>query len=186
LKQPQHSFGENEEIIDALNEENIDEQDEENIEEEEEEHIEAEDEEQDEEPIEREGEILVASGEIGDSIDWESGFQALGEVQWILSHFEELGDEESIDWDTIIGDHHYFDGIQSISFPPLYHERDFAWAFSGFLAIIRDPINEMPGMTFNRLYLYLETDKREMVVQEFVRFLEHLKGLKVLKDAGIV
>jgi hypothetical protein len=41
-------------------------------------------------------------------------------------------------------------------------------------------------MTFNRLYLYLETDKREMVVQEFVSFLEHLRGLKVLQDAGIV
>jgi hypothetical protein len=44
----------------------------------------------------------------------------------------------------------------------------------------------MPGMTFNRLYLYVDTDKREVVVQEFARFLEHLKGLKVLQDAGIV
>ena len=44
----------------------------------------------------------------------------------------------------------------------------------------------MPGMSFNRLYLYLDEDKREAVVQEFTRFLEHLKGLKLLQDTGIV
>jgi hypothetical protein len=47
--------------------------------------------------------ILVASGELGDQVDWEPGFEALGEVRKILSQLEELGEEESIDWDTIIG-----------------------------------------------------------------------------------
>jgi hypothetical protein len=174
LKQPQYSFGENEESIEEQDEENIEEEDEEeNIEEEE------------EEPIEREGMILVASGEIGDQVDWERGFEALGEVRGILSQLEELGEEESIDWDTVVGDHHYFDGIRSY-FPPLYNESDFEDVFGDFLAIIREPLNEMPGMSFNQLYLYVEADKREMVVQEFTRFLEYLKGLKVLKDAEIV
>jgi hypothetical protein len=173
LQQPQHSFGENEESIQEQDEENIEEEDEEGIEE------------QDEEPSEREGMLLVASGELGDQVDWERGFEALGEVRGILSQLEELGEEESIDWDTIVGDHHYFDGIRSY-FPPLYNESDFEDVFGEFLAIIREPLNEMPGMSFNQLYLYVEADKREMVVREFTRFLEHLKGLKVLRDAGIV
>jgi hypothetical protein len=170
-KDPQHSFGESEESIDEQDEENIEAEDEENIED------------QDEEPIEREGMILVASGELGLQVDWEPGFEALGEVQWISVQLELLGQEKSIDWDTIIGDHVYFDGIRCAS---LYDESNFEQAFSEFLATVREPLNEMPGMTFNQLYLYVEADKREMVVQEFTRFLEHLKGLKVLQDAGIV
>jgi hypothetical protein len=126
LKEPQHSFGQNEE--------SIEEEDEENVQEEE------------EEPIERKGMILVASGELGDQVDWEPGFEALGEVRGILSRLEWLGKKESIDWDTNIGDHHYFDGIPSY-FPPLYDESDFEDVFREFLAIIRDPTNEMPGMT---------------------------------------
>jgi hypothetical protein len=82
----------------------------------------------------------------------------LGEVRGILAQLEELGEEESIDWDTIIGDHPYFDGIKSTNFPPLYNESDFEDVLNGFLAIVCEPLNEMPGMTFNRLYLYLETD----------------------------
>jgi hypothetical protein len=165
LKQPQHSLGENEKNIQKQHEENLQEQDEANV--------------------VRPGMTRVASGELGDQVDWEPGFEALGEVRHILANFEELGEEESIDWDTIIGNHHYFDGIR-YDFPPLYNEADFEQAFGEFLAIVLDPVNEMPGMSFNRLYLYVDTDKRELVVQEFTRFLEHLKGLKVLQDAGIV
>jgi len=40
------------------------------------------------------------------------------------------------------------------------NESDFEDVFNEFLAIVCDPLNEMPGMTFNRLYLYVETGKR--------------------------
>jgi hypothetical protein len=126
---------------------------------------------------------LCASGELGLQVDWEPAFEALGEVRNILVQLEVLGEEKSIDWDTIIGHHHYFDGIR---FTSLYLESHFEQAFREFLAVVCEPLNERPGMTFNRLYLYVDTDKREMVVQKFVRFLEHLKELRMLQDAGIV
>jgi hypothetical protein len=67
LKQPQHSLGEDEENIQEQHEEKIQEQDEENV--------------------EREGMTRVASGELGDQVDWEPGFKALGEVRHILANF---------------------------------------------------------------------------------------------------
>jgi hypothetical protein len=100
----------------------------------------------------REGMTMIASGEIGDQVDWEPGFEALGEVQWILSHFEDLGDEESIDWGAIIGGHHYFDGIRSY-FPPLYNQSDFEDVFREFLAIIREPSQREAGYELQSIVL---------------------------------
>ena len=45
----------------------------------------------------------VASGDLGDVIYWEAGFEALGEVQSILSQLEEVG-EENVDWKSLIGE----------------------------------------------------------------------------------
>ena len=125
----------------------------------------------------------VASGEIDLQIDWEPAFEVFSQVRDVFLKFGKPGEPKSIDWSAIVGDHHYFDGIKSACFPPLCDETDFERLFEEFHFI--KPVDE-PGTPSDRLYLYLETDKREMVVQEFVRFLEHLKGLKVLQDAGIV
>src|SRR5262249_31178759 len=119
----------------------------------------------------------VASGEINWEINWEPGFEALRQVLGIVAQF---GDPRAIDWNTIIGDHHYFDGIKSAYSMLLCDENDFDRVFDEFHAV--RPVS----VDSERLYLYLEADKREMVVQEFTRFLEHLKGLTVLQDAGIV
>ena len=59
---------------------------------------------------------LVASGYVGDKIHWEPGFEALAEVQWILSNLEELGELQKSDWLEIIGDNHCFDDIQHFNF----------------------------------------------------------------------
>jgi hypothetical protein len=136
--------------------------------------------------VEPEGMTRVASGELYFQIDWEPGFEVLGYVQGILANLGKLGKEESIDWGAIIGENHYFDGIKSADFPPLNDEKDFEHVFDKFLAVFLEPAGQMHSGLFDRLYLYVETDERDIVVQEFVRFLEHLKGLRVLQDAGIV
>ena len=46
----------------------------------------------------------------------EPGFEALAEVQWILSNLEELGELQKSDWLEIIGDNHCFDDIQHFNF----------------------------------------------------------------------
>jgi hypothetical protein len=89
----------------------------------------------------------VASGDLGDVIYWEAGFEALGEVQSILSRLEEVG-EESVDWKSLVGEHSYFAGIENTNFPPLYDESDFETWFDDFLAVIKEPAgDEMPGQS---------------------------------------
>jgi hypothetical protein len=49
----------------------------------------------------------------------------------------------------MIGDNHYFDGISSAEFPPLYNENAFEEVFDDFLAIVEEPEYETPGQSFN-------------------------------------
>jgi hypothetical protein len=79
----------------------------------------------------------VASGGLGDIIHWEPGFEALGEVQWILSNLEEIG-EQNVDWKSLIGEHSYFASIEGSDFPPLYDERDFETLFGDFLTVVTE------------------------------------------------
>ena len=128
----------------------------------------------------------VASGDLGDVIYWEAGFEALGEVQSILSQLEEVG-EENVDWKSLVGEHSYFAIIKDADFPPLYDESDFETWFDDFLAVVKEPTgDEMPGQSFNSLDLYVANNQREKVIPKFTDFLEHLKSLKPLRDAGIV
>jgi hypothetical protein len=130
----------------------------------------------------------VASGDLGDVIYWETGFEALGEVQSILSQLEEVG-EENVDWKSLIGEHSYFARIENADFPPLYDESDFETRFDDFLAIVKEPEPPggwPPGPTFKSLNLFVANDEKERVIQKFTNFLQHLKTLKSLRDAGIV
>jgi hypothetical protein len=127
----------------------------------------------------------VASGDPGDVIYWQAGFKALGEVQSILSQLEEVG-EENVDWKSLIGEHSYFAGIKIADFPPLYDVTEFETCFDDFLAIEEEPEYEMPGQSFDSLHLYVANDEKEKVIQKFTDFLQHLKTLKPLRDAGIV
>jgi hypothetical protein len=129
----------------------------------------------------------VASGDIGDMIYWKPGFEALGKVRSILSQLEEVG-KENVDWKSLIGEHSYFEILEHSNFPPLYNFRDFE-TWEDFLAIVKEPepTGEMPfGPQFNSLDLYVGNDEKERVIQEFTNFLQHLKTLKPLRDAGIV
>ena len=126
----------------------------------------------------------VASGDPGDVIYWKAGFKALGEVQSILSQLEEVG-EENVDWKSLIGEHSYLAGIKIADFPPLYDVTEFETCFDDFLAIEEEPEYEMPGQSFDSLHLYVANDEKEKVIQKFTDFLQHLKTLKPLRDAGI-
>jgi hypothetical protein len=95
---------------------------------------------------ERDGLTRVASGEINWEINWEPGFEALRQVLGIVAQF---GDPRAIDWNTIIGDHHYFDGIKSAYSMLLCDENDFDPVFDEFHAV--RPVS----VDSERLYLYL-------------------------------
>jgi hypothetical protein len=130
----------------------------------------------------------VAFGDVGDQIFWESGFESLGSVHSILSNFELLGDHEEIDWDVVVGGHHYFDGIKDWDFPPLYNVADFENLFSSdFSADVTTPVDPgRPGSWFNSIELYVRTDKKDQIVNCFQEFEKHLASLQVLQKAGIV
>jgi hypothetical protein len=103
-----------------------------------------------------------------------------------LSQLEEVG-EENVDWESLIGEHSYFAGIENADFPPLYDARDFEMCFDDFLAIVKEPTEYgMPGQSFNSLDLYVANDEKQKVIQEFIDFLRRLKTLKPLRDDGIV
>ena len=105
-----------------------------------------------------------------------------------MASLDELGDAQEIDWAEIIGDNDAFEGIRSFDFPPFYHLTDFeSLDFLCFLTILKEPDgDEMPGQSFDWLDLYVDTNKRKEVVQHFVRFRDHLKQLRRLRDLGIV
>jgi hypothetical protein len=94
--------------------------------------------------------------------------------------------EENVDWKSLIGEHSYFAGIKIADFPPLYDVTEFETCFDDFLAIEEEPEYEMPGQSFDSLHLYVANDEKEKVIQKFTDFLQHLKTLKPLRDAGIV
>jgi hypothetical protein len=128
----------------------------------------------------------VAYGYLGDLIFWEGGFEALGEVQSILSHLEEEG-EKNVDWKSLIGEHSYFAVIKEANFPPLYDETDFETWFDDLFAVVTEPTGDkMPDQSFNFLDLYVAKNEKEKVIRKFTDFLQHLKSLKPLRDAGIV
>jgi hypothetical protein len=92
----------------------------------------------------------VESGDLGNVIYWESGFEASGEVQSILSQLEEVG-EENVDWESLIGEHSYFAGIENADFRPLYDVTEFETCFDDFLAIEEEPTENFLGLLFTAL-----------------------------------
>lgn len=102
----------------------------------------------------------------------------------ILASLEAF-EEEEIDWDALIGDHHYFDGIRACTFPPFYNVSNFEF-LDHFLFDERYPEIETTCATFKEFDLYLKAGTEQTVLEEFTRFIEHLKNLKVLQDAGLV
>jgi hypothetical protein len=119
---------------------------------------------------------------------WDAGFEVLGEVRSILVQLEEIGDEETIDWKIIIGDHLYFEPMSYAEFPPLYNEQDFETLSSNeFLAIIEEPDGfEMAGQSFNWFDLYVDADRKEPILKNFENFATHLRSLKSLSDADVI
>jgi hypothetical protein len=102
---------------------------------------------QNEDEVDDDSWTKVASGYLGDVIYWATGFEALGEVQSILSQLEEVG-EENVDWKSLIGEHSYFESIEDADFPPLYNEGDFEIWFDGFLAVVKEPTDAAFPVTF--------------------------------------
>lgn len=123
----------------------------------------------------------VASGDLGDQVEWEPGFEALGNVYWLLIRLGEI-DADRLDWDELIGHHHYFEELRDSL--PLGDESDFEQHFSDFLAVTSDPDeDEMPGDCFVRLDLYVATGVKDQVVREFESFQRHLRSLQIVLEA---
>jgi hypothetical protein len=144
--------------------------------------------------------VLAAEGELGDVVCWQEPFKVIKTVQGILCSLEEVGDSEDIDWDALIGAFDYFRGIQDVGFPPLYNEWQFGDAFDDFLCLKDDDDDEdedeerekNDGPVFGyrpefvRVRIYIDTDKVSAVVSAFNVFLQHLRTVPQLREAGLV
>jgi hypothetical protein len=110
----------------------------------------------------------------------------LGEVYCILSQLQSLDRPDQIDWDALIGNHHYCDCIKG-AVSALSDEADFEQYFSDFRAEITEPDGtEMPGDSFNWIDLYVAEESKEQINNRFLAFERHLKSLPRLQKAGIV
>ena len=147
--------------------------------------------------------VLAAAGELGDVVCWKEQFKVIQEVRNILAGLEEVGGVEDIDWDALIGGFDYFRRIRDIDFPPLYNERAFEHAFDDFLCLqgeenpddeedesAEDQEGDGPTSGFRpeytRIEVYIDIDKVDAVVAAFRQFLEHLRTVPQLRQAGLV
>ena len=118
---------------------------------------------------------LVGSGDLGGWIHWEKGFAPIASMMsnhWLL---EEIGENE-VDMDDLLKGLTHLRVLDELSFPPLYSERDFD-SIDGFITFEDDDSEGGPGMSFNRIHIYVERDKQATLLQEFGLLSERLESL---------
>jgi hypothetical protein len=83
----------------------------------------------------------------------------------MLCLLEEIG-EDQVDWDSLLSGLPNLHTIESMDFPPLYSERAFD-GIDGFLTIEEEPASERPGMSFNRIEIYIARTDASDLLREF-------------------
>jgi hypothetical protein len=124
---------------------------------------------------------IVAAGDQGHE-EWESVFVSIRDVQEIISRLDEV--ERPISIDEVVADFNYFRRLKEMDFPPLYDLSDFEHLSGDFLYLIDEPEhdNGPPGMSFNQVQLYVDSQRIQVVLVEFNRFLQHLRSLPGLME----
>src|SRR5262249_31351356 len=90
--------------------------------------------------------------------------------------------KQPINIDQIISNFAYFSRLKEMDFPPLWSLSDFETLSKDFLHFIDEPRDDRPGQSFNESRLYVDSQRREIVLAEVDQFLQHLRSLPCLRD----
>ena len=124
--------------------------------------------------------VLAARGDLGAEVHWQKGFEVLGNVRSLLNLLEEVG-EHRIDWAHLLAGLPYFAPLRSLPSPPLYDESRFE-ELDGFLTLVDEPEHDqIPGMSFNQIRVYVEREQRARILGEFEELERRLKSYELLK-----
>lgn len=122
--------------------------------------------------------VLAAQGELGDVVNWEQDFEAFERARSLLCLLEEIGDDE-VDWQYLLQGLPNLSIIESMEFPPLYVEDAFD-SIDGFLTIVGEPLTEAPGMSFNRIEIYVDRNSVDRLIEQFDILSDRLEEYKPL------
>ena len=124
---------------------------------------------------------LAASGQLGDAVYWETGFEAVERARELLCYLEEIG-QKKIDWRYLLQGLPSLDVIETMDFPPLYKEDAFD-EIDGFLTITEEPENdEIPCMSFDRIEVYVDRENMERLIEQFAILSDRLENYKPLES----
>jgi hypothetical protein len=123
---------------------------------------------------------IVASGDQGYE-EWQPMFGSIREVRDIISSLDQA--KQPINMDQIISNFAYFSRLKEMDFPPLCSLSDFETLSEDFLHLIDEPYcDDIPGQSFNESRLYVDSQRREIVLAEVDQFLQHLRSLPCVRD----
>ena len=124
--------------------------------------------------------VLAASGQLGDAIYWEPGFEAVERARRLLCLLEEIG-QKKVDWSYLLQGLPNLDDIKTMSFPPLYTEDAFD-EIDGFLTVTEEPEDDdRPGVSFSRIEVYIDRENRERLIEQFETLSDRLEKFKPLE-----
>lgn len=115
--------------------------------------------------VDEDGWVLAAYGELGDVVNWEPEYAAVGRARDLLCLLEEIG-EDKVDWKYLLQGLPSLGVIELLNFPPLYNENAFD-EIDGFFTIVKEPLIELPGMSFNRIDIYIDPEFADKLIEQF-------------------
>jgi len=125
--------------------------------------------------------VLAASGELGDAVYWEPGFEAVERARDLLCSLEEIG-QKKVDWRYLLQGLSNLSVIEKMSFPPLYTENAFD-EIDGFLTITEEPENDdIPCMSFNRIEVFIDRENMERLIEQFEILSDRLENYDPLES----
>jgi hypothetical protein len=123
--------------------------------------------------------VLAATGQLGDAVYWEPGFEVVERVRRLLCLLEEIG-QKKVDWSYLLQGLPNLGDIETMSFPPLYTEDAFD-EIDGFLTVTEEPEDDdRPGMSFSRIEVYIDRENRERLIEQFETLSDRLENFKPL------
>jgi hypothetical protein len=124
---------------------------------------------------------LAASGQLGDAVYWEPGFEAVERARELLCYLENIG-QKKVDWRYLLRGLPNLGAIETMDFPPLYTEDAFD-EIDGFLALTEEPeSNDRPGVSFSRIEVYIDREKRIRLIEQFEALSGRLENYKPLES----
>lgn len=122
----------------------------------------------------------IASGDIGDLLHWEPGYELLERAEGVIASLELLR-EAGIDWDRLL------QGLPRFSFlPDLFERRTFsfqAWDEVDGFQVFEDESEDVGSMSgwFTHMRLEMDHDRKQEIYESFRVLLRRLESYEPLK-----